>query len=311
MDDDSTIWAEPVDGEHPWLEPGEIAPSPLFWETLTRVSGTPTDGVWRGSTLVSPIFSGSWLVTTIRDYGTSDSFDVLDISALGETVELGSPPQPTWTAEPAPAGPVKVVTGSETWVPRARITNRESGAGVPAFWLDYNFFGEPVLKPSVQVAPGTPLPNADAQGYLTLSTKPVKYQDGQSSRHVIHVYGGRGSRGYSWEAGTVLWPYVKWQASQRFAVSGHTVTASGNAWPAPAIYFAANPTIHLQQLFGRSAWRTVASAQVRSNGRYTITWTAPTSGPQVLRVYKPGGTSPNGFAHSAGTILGAVTVTVP
>lgn len=308
MDDRFAVMAEPVTSSRSWVRDGEVVPDVVLWESVTRVSGTPQDGVWRGTTMVSDIHSGSWVVTRVRDYGTSAFFDLVDVSGLGAGVDLGPDGGPPWTVLPAPAAAVKVVTGAETWVPRARVTDRATGAGVAAAWLDYPFYAEPVISPAVRLPVGAVLPRADAQGYLGLTGRPVTSTDGEDSRSAIHVYGGRGSRGYSWEAATVLWPHVKWQANERFAVSGGTVTASGNAWPAPAVYPAVNPAIHLQQLVGRT-WRTVATARVRDSGRYTIVWPAPTPGVQWVRVYKPGGVSTAGpYRTSAGTVLAAVSV---
>lgn len=284
-----------------------VRPASVTWKTITRVSGTSTDGVWRGQTEVSPIFAGSWTVTRVRDYGTSDEFDWVDTTDLGAGVDLGRGGVPPWQVAPAPLAPVRVVTGLERWTPRARVTERATGAGIAAFWLDYNFYAEPTGAPAVRL-PSVPQDRADAQGYLTLSPVPVAEPGADYSRHAIHAYGGRGSRGASWEAATALWPQVKWQANQRFAVAGRTVAASGNAWPAPAVYDVPSRTIHLQQLVGRT-WRTVATGAVRDNGRYTLTWTAPTAGAQVLRVYKPGGGAEPGSQTSVGTALGSVTVT--
>lgn len=304
MGTDDMVLAERL-GPTP-LAPGESVPVHLGWRTLTRVSGTANDGVWRGTTTVSRVFGGTWLISSLFD-DTTTCCTYVDLTDLGRAVELNGGDPPGWVAAPAPLAPVKVVTGTEPWTPRGRITDRATGAGVAGFWLDHNFYAEPYLRPAVRLAPGAGVNRADAQGFFTLPTRPVTTPDGEQTRHLVHAYAGRGSRGFSWEAETSLWPHVKWQANERFAVTGRTVVASGNAWPAPSVYEAANPTIHLQHMVGRT-WRTVASSHVRANGRYTIEWTAPTSGPQVVRVYKPGGSERNGQITSAGSTLATVTV---
>lgn len=307
MGESSVVRAEPVGGALPWLGAGESGPNGLGWTYLERVAGTPTDGTWQATTDLSPIWSGSWLVTAVADVGTPAPGDHVDVSDRGVTIDLGDG-TPAWKVLPAPS-PVRVVTGDETWVARARVTDRTTGAGVSSSWLGYDFYGEPLNQPRPRVPAGSRLRRADAQGYLSLAPTPVVFDDGEDSRDVIHVYGGRGGRGYSWEAATVLWPQVKWQANQRFSTSGRAVAVSGNAWPAPAVYRAVNPTVHLQRLVGRT-WRTVASGQVRDNGRYSIAWTAPGAGPQVLRVYKPGGATAGPlYRTSVGSTLAAVTVT--
>lgn len=294
-----------VDGTPAWVEPGETLPAWIGWLELTRVSGTAHDGVWRGTTTVSRIHGSTWLVTQLYD-GSPDGWTDLTDLDLTFTVHDGAPPP--WAAVPAPAGPVHVVSGAESWTPRARLTSRASGAGIAGFWLPYNFYAEPTARPAVRLPADATLARADAQGYLTLPARRVVSADGEPNREVIHAYAKRGTRGYSWEAATTLWPTVKWQASQEISASGRTVVAIGKAWPAPSIYAAVNRNVHLQQLVGRT-WRTVATARVRDNGRYTVEWSAPTAGNQVMRVYKPGGSELGGVRRSVGTTLAAVTVT--
>lgn len=293
-----------VDGTPAWIEPGETLPAWIGWRELARVSGTAHDGVWRGTTTVSRIHGGTWLVTQLYD-GSPDGWTDLTDLGLTFTVHDGAPP--AWAAVPAPSGPVHVVSGAESWTPRARLTGRSSGAGIAGFWLTYNFYAEPTGRPAVRLPADATLARADARGHLTLPARRVVSADGEPNREVIHAYAKRGTRGYSWEAATALWPTVKWQASQEISASGRTVVAVGKAWPAPSIYAAVNRNVHLQQLVGRT-WRTVATGRVRDNGRYTVEWSAPTTGNQVMRVYKPGGSELGGVRRSVGTTLVHVTV---
>lgn len=308
------VYAQPADAR-PWRVTGESPPDLLGWARLTRVSGTPHDGVWRGTTVLTGAYGGNWLLTSVQDYG-GQRYTWLDVSDRGITFEVADGAPPAWVAAPAPLAPVRVVTGNETWVPRVRVTDRATGAGVGAFLRIHKpDASEPHLPLSPRLPAGTALQRADAQGYRTLPALPVAVRYINSVGQYVDAYGGRGSRGYSREARTLLLPHVKWQANERFAVSGGTLVASGNVWPAPIIHPAANQTVHLQQLVGRT-WRTVVSRTVRYTGRYSIEW-SPGPGTYVVRVYKPGGSEPvdnymqTAFRTSVGTTLPAVTLTVP
>lgn len=301
------VLAERTGGIPSWLVQGEDAPATISWRRLSRVSGTATDGVWRGTALTSPIHTGGWLVTEFSGVVMPAPEQVVDVSGFGATVRLGTT-GPVWKVLPAPAAPVEIVKGTETWVPRARVTHRVTGRAQSTPWVEYDFFGAPYTVPAVQYPPGSLTQLSDGQGYITLGRRPVNLSAADPDRHVIQVFRSRATAGYSWEVQTVLWPWVKWRASQEITASGRTVTAIGKAWPAPSIYRAANPNVYLQQLHGRT-WRTVGSSRVRANGRYTVTWTAPSSGRWALRVYKPGGFERNGQMRSTGTVLPTVWLT--
>ncbi len=295
--------AVPTTGGPAWAASGETLPARIEWPELRRTSGSTTDGVWSGTIEVSPIVSGNWLVTEVVD--PADPGRYLDVRAHGATTTLGSGPPP-WQVAPAPAAAIRVVTGTETWVPRARVTTRATGAAVGgARWLDFPWWTAPVAAPEPHLPAGSALPRTGADGYVTLPATRVVLADGTQARHAVHVYADRGAAGYSWETATTLWPYVKWGLGQQLGASGRTVTATGKAWPAPVIHPAANRTIHLQRLVGWT-WRTVASSRVRDSGRYTITWSAPSAGAWAVRVYKPGGIE--GPRTSAGTVGPAVRV---
>ncbi|WP_156252246.1 hypothetical protein [Pseudactinotalea terrae] len=296
-----SVQMERVD-DAPWVTSSERPPQRLGWYALTRVSGTATDGVWRASITATPWHTGTWQVTQIETF----AFDAIDVSDRGLVVELGDPAAgPQWVVQPVFGSPVKVVTGNEMWTPQARVTDRSDGTAVRAPWLPWRG-GDPFNLPQSTLPSGTPLQQADATGYLALPAARVVGSEGELDRPVIHVYGRYGSRGYSWQAATTLFPYVKWQANSRFAVSGRTVTVTGNAWPAPSVYDAANTTIYLQRLVS-GTWVTVATGHVRETGRYTMTWTGP-AGQVTLRVYKPGGSANHGLDRSEGTKLASTTL---
>ncbi len=302
----TNAFALPLD-DAPWARASETAPFRLDWATLTRIDGTSTGGRWQAVADVASGWTGRWRLAGVRDPFSSapvDDLDFVDVTGLGATTVVGDPGTgPRWSVENASV-PVRVVSGEEFWTQRVRVTDRADGAGVGAF-VDptVSQFGPPGRLPV-----GADLLRASPDGLLTLGQQTVV--SGSLSAEVS-AYGGRGTRGFSLEGMACTAPVVKWQANQRFSVSGRSVTVNGNAWPAPGVYAAANDGVRLQQLVGRT-WRTVGDGQVRYNGRYDMTWTAPTAGTLVLRVRKPGGQADSGrgqfCGYSVGTTLAAVTV---
>jgi len=293
-----TILLRRVD-DAPWLQDAESADESTGWTTLTRVSGSATDGVWRGTTTAVPGHTGVWLVTT---FGTVTT-EAVDLSDRGITVTIGDPEAgPPWVVRPVFGTPITIVTGQETWRPQARVTDRADGSPISAVWTSWAPSGSTLPQPWYPA--GSSFRQADAAGYITLTPESVTPEDFPPN---VQVYGRYGSRGYAWQGATILVPYVKWQANSRFTVSARTVTVTGNAWPAPSVHAAANRNIHLQQLVN-GTWVTVATGTVRDTGRYTMTWTGP-AGHVTLRVYKPGGAFvPGGITRSEGTKLAFVTL---
>jgi hypothetical protein len=260
--------------------------------------------VWRTTSAseVSPAYTGSWTVSSFVDpFNCSGHIKVGPSGALA----VGSAERPPWKVMQAPLAPVKVVTGTELWTPRVRVTDRLTGAGIPAV-MTYPcatcvFFQH--AHAYFTVLP----PRADSSGYWSHQPHMV-WRDPSEPAGIVEAWAKRGTRGYSLEAQGCVRPWVKWQADERIATSGRAVTITGNAFPAPSIYpLAANRRIHFQVLTG-GRWTTVTSAVVRSNGRYTLTWTAPSAGTFQVRAYKPGGVE--GCNWSAGTVLPAVGVVV-
>ena len=309
MGDRTVLALEPVEGSRPWDDqsPDDPPAFPTFIaiDVMHRISGTSTDGVWRASLEVSPYFTGSYLVTRAV-ISTNTGFHDVDVSDRGATVEIGDPAAPPWRVSQATL-PMKVVTGREQWTARWRVTDRVTGAPISAF-MDWTTDLSIEVERRPQARTRTVGGRADGNGYFT---SPFVYTLGPEFDQSIawgKARASRGSRGFSLESMGCATPLVKWQANEHVAASGRTVTITGNAFPAPSLYTAANPSIHFQVLNGRT-WRTVTSAVVRSNGRYTLVWTAPAAGTYWVRAYKPGGSEGACFA-STGTVLTAVGVTV-
>ena len=124
-----TVVATALEGSRPWVAAGERPAFTVEWRgPVTRVSGTPTDGVWRttASSEVSLAWTGSLTVNRLVD--PFSCFNLLEVGPAGE-VAVGSPEQPPWKVMQAPLAPIKIVTGAETWTPRVRVTDRLTGAG--------------------------------------------------------------------------------------------------------------------------------------------------------------------------------------
>jgi hypothetical protein len=309
MGDATVLALEPVEDSRPWDDQSPddppAFPTVIAIDIMRRISGTSTDGVWRASVEVSPYFTGTYLVTRAV-ISTNTGFNEVDVSDRGATVEIGDPAAPPWRVSQATL-PMKVVTGRETWTARWRVTDRLTGAPIAAF-MEWTTDLSIDVERRPQARTRTVAGRADGNGYFT---SPFVYTLGPEFDQSIawgRARANRGSRGFSLESNGCATPLVKWQANERVATSGRTVTITGNAFPAPSLYIAANPSIHFQVLIGRT-WRTVTSAVVRSNGRYTLVWTAPAAGGYYVRAYKPGGSEGVCFA-SIGTVLAAVGVTV-
>jgi hypothetical protein len=303
--DTGSVYGTAVAGSRPWVAAGEQPVGWIEWAgSLTRVSGSPTDGVWRTTapSEFSPAFTGSWTVSSfVNPFDCSGHIRVGPSGAFA----VGSAERPPWKVMQAPLRPVKVVTGKELWTPRVRVTDRLTGAGIPAF-ITYPcstcvFYQVARAHFSVRHPP----PRADSSGYWSHQPQMVS-NDPFEAAGIVQAWGNRGTGGYSLEAEGCVRPWVKWQANERVTTSGRTITITGNAWPAPSSFFSPTPFIRFQVLTN-GRWTTVTSAALRSTGRYTLNWTAPTASTFQVRAYKPGSA---GCYSSVGTVLPAVDVVV-
>jgi hypothetical protein len=263
-------------------------PESVKWRTLVRVSGTGRDGVWRGAAVISPAWRDV-IFTVSRVLGIAVP-DGPSLAAVGGQ---------RWAVTTVRT-PVKVVTGEERVRPRARVTNAVTGAPIGGARVRATDF-----IPWVTVVPGAA---ADATG---LWTSPEEFW--ADDLPVVMTYGGRRSRGWSLQGAGCLDLLVKLQATAIYpaapGTAGEPFTVTGNVFPAPVIRRAAGQIL-LQQL-GPLDWLTVAVADPRDNGRYTLTWSPPAPGAYTLRVRWPGAGSPEPCRpQSEGTTLAGRPVTI-
>ncbi len=292
--------------------PTDLLRTALYWDRLDRTAGTATSGTWTGTATVTSVSTGT--ITLSRLVVTDDDQATTTIPVVnGPSVVLTGPPSLPWEYEVLNP-PVKVVTGGERWTPSLRLVRRDDGtpvaqavsaaSGPGVVDKPYWTWSTTLVTPQFLADYPSVFPlRSSSSGLLTLPTYGV-----QEPQYVGSLAGwGSGSGRYYTVAATgQLEPPVKWQAKASFGTSGGDVVMTGNAWPAPSVYAAANPAIHLQRLVGRT-WRTEASSQVRANGRFTVVWDAPASSGYWVRAYKPGGVT--GHDVSVGTIGPAVWVT--
>jgi hypothetical protein len=295
----------PIAGDNPYAVSADraaILPGAGFigWRTLGRISGTGQDGVWRGSARLSPAWSGTYTVTQVQ---ADDTYFFPVENGPTVTVTGGE----SWLVTTIRT-PVAVVTGNELWRPRARVINAVTGAPIGGArvllisvfepWLDWAWRG---------TAPGTA---ADAAG-VWVSPTTQRLGDYRGEQRAL-TYGSRASRGWSMQGVGCVDPTVKLQASATYSAAalrlGQQLVVDGHVWPAPSIFPVATP-IALQRDMGAAGWRTVASANARSNGRYTIAWQPPTTGGYSLRVRWPGGGG-TCMAQTIGTTLATTRLTV-
>lgn len=259
----------------------------IGWKSLTRVSGTPQAGVWRGVTEVSPAWSEHY---TVHSVVVLDCF-FCQPNDPGHFTVTGPPLTVTgvrsWVLDDAGVA-IKVVTGQEPWTPRARVLSRTTGAPIPGAWVTTRgFYGGWDGLARQRTAPGV---RVGPDGVWT-ATRSMPVVRGMSEQDYAVAYGARGTRGWSLEAAMTLRPRIKWQANSRYSVtSGRTVTVTGNFFPAPSVLgqTGTGPNIHLQRLSPTGVWQTVATTRGRDNGRYSLTWASPGGGTAQLRIRLPG-----------------------
>ena len=195
----ATTVAEPLAERGP-ASGSEILPTLLWWEDLTRVSGTPTDGVWRGTVRLSRWWSGTWVVTRLDGFAGTQRLEAGAVRLRGD-----APPRRRRGA--ALGGDRRTARRGagrhrdravDPTVPRHAPSDRlgDRGRGRPR--------GLPVRRhPAEAAAPTTyPVGRADRAGYVT--GQPQSVAANEQIPLSIPVYAGRGSRGFSWEARRAL-----------------------------------------------------------------------------------------------------------
>jgi hypothetical protein len=273
----------------------------LDWTRLDRVSGTATDGVWRGAVEVSPGWHGDYTVDRVQliDLDNQAYYLVVDD---GPTVTVTG--GEAWRVTNVPE-PIRVVTGDERWRPQAQVTNMVTGRPVGGARLRWtSIFGTVTMGARESAVPG---PAADAAGRWR---SPVTYGIDDLMEHRLYAYGGRGSRGYSLQGIGCAPVTIRLQASATYSdttlTGDQSLVVTGNVWPAPSIA-GLGAQVLLQQA-GAAGWQTVATAQPRANGRYTITWLPVRPGTYQVRIRVPGNGSPLCAPGSTGTTLATTTV---
>lgn len=284
----------------PGYEPGPVSHW-ISWDTFHRVSGTATDGVWQSSLELSPAWHGEYQVFGVNIFSWSE--DITDGPAL--TVTGGE----TWAATSIP-DPIRVVTGTERWRPRTRVTSTVTGLPVGGARIYQGSAGGAQFLVRRTTTPG---PAVDANGVWTAPTTVTVNQLDEEERWSLYLFGARGSRGWSLQGIGCLQPSIRLQASSAYAdttlVDDQALTVTGNVWPAPAITYT-GAVVLLQRNLGPAGWQTVATARPRDNGRYTINWLPLQPGTHEMRVRVPGNGTPQCSPALLGTSLAGRAVSV-
>ncbi len=293
----------------------------LDWQCPVMVSGTPQLGVWRAFVEVAAVQASSFTLTdllAVEDLSGNMVYVPIDDGATFSIV-----PPDLWDITPRSAA-VPIVTGDELWTPRAIVTARSSGDPVAARVSTHGFGADfaadvhrypadsgprPLPCGGTTVGGGPPGVALTSSGLWTGGATSVN-----GDAWWLLAWGGRGSRGWSLEAEHRMCAPIKWQANSHYSAlslnRGSTLNVTGNVFPAPAVYNEMYPDrqhLYLQQAVGGS-WQTVATAMVRQNGRYTLSWTPTVAGTAQLRVRVPGSLTECGV--NQGTTLASVAVTV-
>jgi hypothetical protein len=279
-DPGGTIGADPnVD----WLYTGVMA-------TVTRTAGGPRASVafdlkpttygpgrFYGSRRVASTWAGTWTVTDLTWYVGGERWISVDPRVdpgVTRTFTVVGTQVPTISSVRIPR---VAAYGARQWV---QYTVRTS-AGAPAVGLpvvlDEDIFcgGYPHVPP----ASAAPVLRTDAAGRAT-----VRLYTGYGV-HCVDIW-SRPIWTTSPETAALLatfsptrYEYYKSVSAVRTATSvrvNRTVTVVGSATPARG-------TVRLQRLVGRT-WRTIASAPIRTSGRYTVSGLVTTLGRNYFRV---------------------------
>jgi len=275
---------------------------------LVRTSGGPSARVAVDLSQVSlsgttGTFSGVWRIAATRG-GTWTLTDLIWLSLAGihhqdprvspdatqtVTVVASQVPTATWALVPGTVPAYVNRNLPTTTVQRARVTFRTStGApivGATVLWgTEYSCMdpmpptlGGPRWSDEVklvtdavgQVSGKLHLDFGPGQTCVSLLGPPATASDLSTSALVLRV---------------LPYPHMYYRAVSAVPLArsvrvGRTVTIVGSASPLTD----ANRGVELQRLVGRT-WRTIATAPLRSSGRYTVSATLPVPGPVHFRV---------------------------
>lgn len=255
-------------------------PSSLY-VPLKRITGTPTDGVWRGVAHVGSVHDGTLKATrAFRDPCWTCGGDVpsIEISGPSLTVRGTHIPRLTITAAPDP-----VALSAHRAELRARVLDSDTGAPYAkpvTVWFAYDNVCVEYEATDARVT-------RDGVARLVLDTRRDKRM--LLGLHCAYLYGPKDSAGEKVPLtadGTAfdVTSTVTIRPAARSVRVNRPLTIRGTIADANSLD---QLQVKVQRLVGRSQWRTLATAQA-PHGRYTATIRYGTRGRLTLRTIVDG-----------------------
>jgi hypothetical protein len=252
--------------------------------TPSFVSGTLADGVWSATVQVPSTADGTWTLAQVYPVCVSSCTPVVPTGAASFTVTGHHRPMLSVGAVPNPV-PYAQSRGSV----KGRVVDSETGLGMAGVVVGYGYDTSCVQDP----APGDRYSflvqrTTNAAGYYSFGPVDVarltcvgiwgsvrRNSDGDFAFPIFRVL-----------RGVPIQPVVTASASAARAKTGTAVAVLGRVLDR-GVWDGLGRTVLIQQLHGRTAWRKVATVNVRSNARWNGVVTLTVSGPNVFRALTP------------------------
>lgn len=249
------------------------------------VSGTEADGIWTATAQIPSTADGSWVLTDVEHPCFGGCLPVVVPNASPTFVVTGHH-QPRLSVGNAPL-PYPQLSGSL----KGRVIDVDTGRGMPGVTVAYGNDTDCVQDPGtgdryrLAVAKRT-----DAAGYYAFG--PVQFGQLQC----VSILGSVrfNSDGYyafsifralrSWT--TPIKPLVTAAAASWHATTGSRVAVKGQVFDW-GYWDGRGRTVQIQQLHGRTAWRTVQTVNVRLNARWNGSVTPTVKGSNIFRASTP------------------------
>ena len=253
----------------------------------TISSGTMADGTWTATVQVPSTADGTWTLSTVT------SCDASDCQWL--PVAVTAPPEFTVVGHHQPRLSMGVVPDPlpyprQSGVVKGRVVDSDTGLGMPgvqvAYGLDTGCVNEqggggdgPALFRVVRTTTARGYFRFAPSGLLQLNCLAVLgtvrlNSDGYSALPVFRRFG------------VDVKPLVTTSASATSATTGARVGVHGLVFDW-GIWDGRGRVVQVQQLHGRTAWRTVATVSVRLSGRWSTSVVPTARGTHVYRAFTP------------------------
>lgn len=254
---------------------------PALFVTMERVSGTPTDGVWRGVAHVGSVYDGTLTATAaLRDPCWTCGTDVLSADLAGPSIRVRGSHIPRIQVAAVP-NPIALSARAATV--RATVIDSDTGrafAKPVTVWFAFD---------NVCVEGEATTSRATVGGVARLALDVRRDKNALLGLHCAFLYGPKDTAGQKVPlVANATYFDVTSTVTIRPAASSVRVNrplrVSGTIADARSLDVL---TVSVQRLTGRSQWRTLATATA-TNGRYSTNIRYGTRGRLTLRTVVQG-----------------------